>query len=301
MRGLKIIGHRGWGPTHNEDLDAIYPENTLIAFDYALSQGADGIEFDILLSKDKIPVIIHDKHLARHVVPEQAASVGSRFVSDFTLSELQLFDFGQGQSLLSLQELLDFAKTDYPNRLLNMDVKDPELVPYILEAIDTSSENNIIVSSYNWDLLRDFRRESDSIKLVPAIKSALLFGQENIRAEDFMPLTDRYLSGAKEKVLGIKQEIGAAAFDCSVMDVKPPLIDWAAECGIGLQISTSNNRVDAANTNYDLLMNLYQLAQKTLPFIICKVDEPSLVKNNLMARLGQGHHRRGMSQALNFY
>ena len=52
-----IIGHRG--------ASAIAPENTLAAFKRAIQDGADGIEFDVRLSQDGVPVVIHDATLAR--------------------------------------------------------------------------------------------------------------------------------------------------------------------------------------------------------------------------------------------
>ena len=52
-----IIGHRG--------ASAIAPENTLAAFARAIQDGADGIEFDVRLSQDGVPVVIHDATLAR--------------------------------------------------------------------------------------------------------------------------------------------------------------------------------------------------------------------------------------------
>ena len=50
-----IIGHRG--------ASAFAPENTMAAFNLAIESGADGIEFDVRLSRDQIPVIIHDDTL----------------------------------------------------------------------------------------------------------------------------------------------------------------------------------------------------------------------------------------------
>ena len=41
------------------------PENTFAAFELALAQGADGIEFDVHLSRDNVPVVIHDARLER--------------------------------------------------------------------------------------------------------------------------------------------------------------------------------------------------------------------------------------------
>jgi glycerophosphoryl diester phosphodiesterase len=52
-----IIGHRG--------ASAFAPENTIAAFERALGDGADGIEFDVRLARDGVPVVIHDSTLKR--------------------------------------------------------------------------------------------------------------------------------------------------------------------------------------------------------------------------------------------
>lgn len=53
----KIYGHRGAMGT--------YPENTLLAFTKAVEAGADGIELDVHLTKDKKVVVMHDTTLDR--------------------------------------------------------------------------------------------------------------------------------------------------------------------------------------------------------------------------------------------
>lgn len=52
-----IIGHRGAA--------AVAPENTLLSFQRALADGADGIEFDVRLALDGVAVVIHDPTLRR--------------------------------------------------------------------------------------------------------------------------------------------------------------------------------------------------------------------------------------------
>ncbi|MEZ4846260.1 MAG: glycerophosphodiester phosphodiesterase family protein [Bdellovibrionota bacterium] len=54
---MKIIAHRGYS--------AKFPENTMAAFKAAVDAGTDMMEFDVLLSKDKVPVIMHDQTLNR--------------------------------------------------------------------------------------------------------------------------------------------------------------------------------------------------------------------------------------------
>ena len=75
-----IIGHRG--------ASALAPENTLTAFRRAISDGADGIEFDVRLSRDGVAVVIHDATLKR-------TGLQPGNVSDLTAAELQLTDVGR--------------------------------------------------------------------------------------------------------------------------------------------------------------------------------------------------------------
>ena len=74
MNRTEVFAHRG--------ASGYAPENTLEAFQLAIKQGADGIELDVQLSKDGVPVVIHDETVDR--VTGQTG-----FVKDFTLQELK--------------------------------------------------------------------------------------------------------------------------------------------------------------------------------------------------------------------
>src|SRR5690625_5078331 len=76
---ITIIAHRG--ASHYA------PENTISAFDLAYQLGADTIETDIHLTKDHIPVLIHDVDVNR-------TTNGSGYVNNFTLNELKQLDAG---------------------------------------------------------------------------------------------------------------------------------------------------------------------------------------------------------------
>ena len=52
-----MIAHRGASATH--------PENTLAAFDAALAEGCNGLELDLQLSRDGVPVVYHDRTLRK--------------------------------------------------------------------------------------------------------------------------------------------------------------------------------------------------------------------------------------------
>lgn len=83
----RVIGHRGAA--------ARAPENTLAGLRAAHALGATWVEFDVMLSRDEVPVLIHDETLERttdghgHVNHLTAAELhgldaGSRFGKDFT-------------------------------------------------------------------------------------------------------------------------------------------------------------------------------------------------------------------------
>ncbi len=74
-----ILGHRG--------ASAVAPENTLAAFSPAILDGAEGIEFDVRLSRDRVPMVIHDASLRRTAFID-------RLVCDLTSEELQRIDVG---------------------------------------------------------------------------------------------------------------------------------------------------------------------------------------------------------------
>lgn len=63
-RGLEV-GHRGAGSSFKESPRscAAIRENTIASMEYAVSHGADMLEFDVQLSKDLVPVIYHDVRL----------------------------------------------------------------------------------------------------------------------------------------------------------------------------------------------------------------------------------------------
>src|SRR5687767_9211054 len=95
-----IFAHRG----SSKDC----PENTMAAFKKAYQDGADGIELDVQLSKDGIPVIIHDEKLDR--TTNKKGNVFS-----YAYNELTKADAGSwfsktfaGEPVPSLQELLEW-------------------------------------------------------------------------------------------------------------------------------------------------------------------------------------------------
>ena len=127
MTAPLIIGHRG--------ASAIAPENTMAAFRESIAVGADGIEFDVRLTRDGVPVVIHDSTLHR------TAGLPQR-IADLTWPEIKNTDVGSwfarkknlppgsfaNETVPSLREL--FTLFDSNNLTLCLEMKCDSVAEY---------------------------------------------------------------------------------------------------------------------------------------------------------------------------
>ena len=81
----------------------------MAAFEAAMTAGADGIEFDVRLSRDSIPVIIHDETLYRtHGVRRRVAEMTANELNEMAVPSLeQLFELCESNNLLLYLEMKD--------------------------------------------------------------------------------------------------------------------------------------------------------------------------------------------------
>ncbi len=108
--GIIIAGHRG--NPHD------FPENTMDSFRSAVRLGADMIETDVHLSRDGVPVLIHDAGL------ERTAGVPG-FVFDRTLEELQTLNAGTAEHPARIPTLEEFLSefAPLPGLLFDIELK----------------------------------------------------------------------------------------------------------------------------------------------------------------------------------
>ncbi|NOT47524.1 MAG: hypothetical protein HOP17_07210 [Acidobacteria bacterium] len=106
--GPLIIGHRG--------ASARAPENTRAAFIKAIEAGADGLEFDVRLARDGVPVVFHDATLSR-------TGGVSAAVSDLTSDELSKIDIGSWFGRVHKRNIgEDFASETIPTLAQTLDL-----------------------------------------------------------------------------------------------------------------------------------------------------------------------------------
>lgn len=157
------IAHRGYSGK--------FDENTMIAFKKAIEYEADGIETDVQLSKDGIPVLIHDETLDR-------TTNGHGFVKDYTLDELKTFKTKNGKRIPTLEKLLKLVETS-DLKVLNLELKN-SIIPYeglevkVLTMIyEHNLQDKVIISSFNHMSLVKIR-ELDSTIVLGALTDSTL-------------------------------------------------------------------------------------------------------------------------------
>ena len=152
-RKVAIIAHRG--------ASGNAPENTLSAVKLAIGIKVDMIEIDVHLSKDNIPVVIHDNILDR-------TTNGKGKVKDYTISDLKTLDAGnwfsknyQHERIPTLEEVIDLTKG---NCILLIEIKNgssiyPNIENIIIDTIkNKKAEKDCIIQSFEDEVLDNLRK-----------------------------------------------------------------------------------------------------------------------------------------------
>ncbi|MCH9611814.1 MAG: hypothetical protein S4CHLAM102_02880 [Chlamydiia bacterium] len=167
-----ILGHRGapWGG----------PTNTLESFQALFNQNIYKVEFDVQLTKDFIPVVIHDRVLDSSAFINEKGFLPPNYrVKDHTLQELKALKFvGYPQlSIPTLEELFTFFKAQKATEplLLNIEFKrKPEeedlSLPHGIHAQKVHAlvcqfhfEDNVLYTSFDERIIEHFATLAPSI------------------------------------------------------------------------------------------------------------------------------------------
>lgn len=137
-----VIGHRG--------ASGEYPENTLLSFERALDEGADALELDVRLARDGAVVVIHDAALDR-------TTDGAGPVRDRTLAELRALDAGGGQTVPTLDEVME----RFPDTPLILELKESAVAGAAQRCLARHGATaRVLVGSFEPGALRAFGKPS---------------------------------------------------------------------------------------------------------------------------------------------
>jgi len=146
------MGHRG--------ASKIAPENTLKAFKEAIRLKADSVEFDVQETVEGEIVIIHDYDTLR-----TAGTEG--IIKQMTLKELKKLNFGNGEQIPTLLELVELAKDKIS---LNCEIKVEGIAKKIIQIFqDADILDSTIVSSFIHEELIKIQKIEPQLKLATLV------------------------------------------------------------------------------------------------------------------------------------
>ena len=186
---VRIFGHRG---ARGE-----IAENSIEGFKHTFALGIKAVEFDVVISKDKIPILYHYFNLMPYIVKDESGNWlknSELKVFNKSYEELSKYNIGsldpeskhgkrfKEQKLLKnakipkLSELLELAsRKENKDVFLNLEVKSTpfkmgltptpsDTVSLILKNIDTHKlEDRIIISSFDWRILYELKKQNSRI------------------------------------------------------------------------------------------------------------------------------------------
>ena len=132
---MKFWAHRG-----SHEASGLL-ENTLPAFELAIAESADGIELDVHLSADGVPVVFHDESLQR-----LTRSQDQRMIAQVDWSSLRAMPLVNGATMPSLAETLELVAHRLP---VNIEIKDPAAVHAVASILERGAFENVLISSFS--------------------------------------------------------------------------------------------------------------------------------------------------------
>lgn len=216
---FNIVAHRGWSGS--------YPENTLIGLREAIKLGCHMIEFDVTLTEDRKPIIIHDSTLSR-------TTNGCGFVKNFKFRDLRKLDAGSwfhpryaGAHLPSLDEILLISRG--AGIMVNIEIKsecyDENQKPdgiesQIIAAIHRYQvRDRVVISSFRWDFIERIH------KIDPGVRTALL----------------HYKNLGHLEPQELKEKFGCYSFNPHSVELNQKFVDRCHEAGFKVFPFTINS------------------------------------------------------------
>lgn len=207
---LQIIGHRGGA----RNVDFLHvSENTTDMMKMAAQLGANGVEIDVRMTKDKVPIIFHDSFLSIHTVK---GKIYGGLIHNHTLKELQSMELRKGGRMPTLQECLHTILYETPLETVWLDIKkecDLEKIQklqqqYMQRAELIGRKLNIYIGIPDKALLKCFK-QMDDYRNIPSLTELEPEVAEEINSEIWAP---QYTNGTQKETVEQMHQQGRKAF-----------------------------------------------------------------------------------------
>ena len=230
----RIAAHRGGG--------TLAPENTLAALRCGLAHGYRAVEFDVMLSGDGVPVLMHDPEFGR-TVP------GRGRVADLTVAQLTALDVGSwfapafaGEPVPTLEQAARFCKEN--GIWMNVEIKPtPEAdaatgravaeAVRALYAVELASEERSAVpllSSFSFDALAAARDAAPEIPRALLVKSVPADWLAKLRMLGAVALNVDHTRLTERRAKSVKQHgYGLFCYTVNSAGRARELLDWGVD------------------------------------------------------------------------
>jgi glycerophosphoryl diester phosphodiesterase len=237
---VSYFGHRG--------CRGLYPENTIVGFKKAIELGVDGVEWDVVVNKDKQLVISHDQFFEREfcLMPDGSEISDEKATNIYQMSQSQIEQFDCGskvhqrfhdqQKAKETKPLLQtvFDSIDFTQTTILFEVKSDkdlegvfqpapsEYVSIILNEVkDFKYKENIIFMSFDARILEELHQKAPNFRLVYLTESPLRSTSNFIADFSFKPYAIGifYPMISKANVKNLKK-LGIKTFAWTVNDAK---------------------------------------------------------------------------------
>ena len=153
IKPFAIISHRGGA--------GLFPENTLLAFKKSIELGVDLVETDVQVTKDGVPIALHDEDLKR--VTDVGLSVRKSFFTE--ISKIKI----RGEKIPSIEDVLRLC-VDHVGVLIEIKVPgDENAIGDVIKSVGAQKWVSLI--SFYEQPLQNFR------KILPEIPLGIIYYQ----------------------------------------------------------------------------------------------------------------------------
>ncbi len=273
---IKLIGHRGNGRTTETPFaEGKAPQQTLSSFAEAVANGAEGVEFDVFITRDRVPVVV-DRDVAFGHIVSQTNAADLQKISAAQNAAIPTLE----QTLSLLQNLNDNSTTN-DKLFINIELKGQGVVMPTLSIVEGMKrqygfdKDMIHYSAIDHDKLVLVRANDKDAHIQPTILTWELFKLPPRKTEGFFVSSNARCD--KSSLLRLSKFIkdyNCSAIDTPTADIRPILLDMAADLNVGFCTHpTGPRRVCEAKRIFNNVSSLNDFSESTGNRVVLKVDD----------------------------
>ena len=271
---LKVIGHRGSGRIEkNPFADGKPAQHTPKSYEQAVLDGADGVEFDIFITKDEVPVVIH------------RAAANEIGIGELTKAELDIYSTAKGEEIYTLEEtliaILDIQKQTAGQKLLiNAELKGPGVIPSTVEVVNKLvkshglDKNQIFYDALEWERVAEMKKADPDAQIMPALSTARLFNVAAGATLDPEHKDREYDPQTMKELEEFIVENGAMGIDVMTADIRPEMIALARKLDIGFcSYPQGPHLLENADMTHEGMRLLEEFAKTSTKPVVMKTED----------------------------